>query len=195
MTQGTIPPNVLLSGYCMGIFPMADSATGEIQWYEPHVRAIFPLDGLKISRSLRRTLQRKVFEFRIDTAFEEVMRACAGRVETWISESLIASYTTLFRMKYAHSVESWYEGRLVGGLYGVSIGGAFFGESMFSKMPDASKTALVVLVERLRERDFRLLDAQYQTPHLKSLGAIEIPQQQYLKELEDALEYHCTFEG
>ncbi|MCX6136977.1 MAG: leucyl/phenylalanyl-tRNA--protein transferase [Ignavibacteriales bacterium] len=195
MTQGIIPPNVLLSGYCTGIFPMADSATGEIHWYEPHIRAIFPLDGLNISRSLRRTLQKNIFDMRVDTAFEDVMRACAERDETWISGSIIASYTTLFKMKYAHSVESWCKGKLVGGLYGVSIGGAFFGESMFSMVTDASKAALVVLVRRLRERGYRLLDAQFQTPHLKSLGAVEIPQKEYLKKLERALEYQCTFEG
>jgi leucyl/phenylalanyl-tRNA---protein transferase len=195
MTQEIIPPNVLLSGYCRGIFPMADSAGGEIRWYEPEMRAVFPLDGIRISRSLQRTLRKGVFEFRYDTAFEAVMRACAARRETWISEGIIASYTGLHRINFAHSVESWHEGLLVGGLYGVSIGGAFFGESMFSTMVDASKTALVMLVRRLNVRGYRLLDAQFQTEHLKSLGAVEMPQREYLKKLEHALEIHCTFEG
>jgi leucyl/phenylalanyl-tRNA--protein transferase len=194
MAQGIIPPNVLLSGYCQGIFPMADSANGEIHWYEPHNRAVFPLDGIRISRSLQRKLRQRIFEFRYNTAFEAVMRACAARKETWISEAIIASYVGLHQMKFAHSVESWREGRLVGGLYGVSIGGAFFGESMFSTMPDASKAALVMLVQRLKEHGYRLLDAQFQTPHLKSMGAIEMPQKEYLNRLEHALAIQCTFE-
>ena len=195
MAQGIIPPNVLLAGYCQGIFPMADSASGEIHWYEPHNRAVFPLDGIRISRSLQHTLRKGVFEFRYDTAFEAVMRACAARDETWISEAIIASYTGLYGMKFAHSVESWHEGVLVGGLYGVSIGGAFFGESMFSIMADASKSALVMLIQRLKKQGYRLLDAQFQTPHLKSMGAVEITQKQYLNRLEHALEIQCTFEG
>jgi leucyl/phenylalanyl-tRNA--protein transferase len=196
--QGTIAHDILdaellLNAYRCGIFPMAESKEGEIHWYEPERRAIVPLDGLKISRSLAQTLKKKVFGIRLNTAFESVIRYCAEREETWISETIIQSYCELHRRKDAFSVESWNDGILVGGLYGVALGGAFFGESMFSRMKDASKVALVALVHQLQQQRFVLLDAQFMTPHLASLGAIEISQREYLKRLTGALLLQRTF--
>ncbi len=191
--SGIIDSTMLLYAYSRGIFPMAESREGEIHWYEPERRAVFPLDVLKFSRSLRRTLRENTFDVRFDTAFERVIRSCAEREETWISETIVRSYIKLFELGFAHSVESWYEENLAGGLYGVVLGGAFFGESMFSKRTDASKVALAVLMQRLREQNFSLLDAQYMTPHLQSLGAIEISREEYLKHLSSALKSKCTF--
>jgi leucyl/phenylalanyl-tRNA--protein transferase len=188
-----IDSTVLLYAYSRGIFPMAESREGEIHWYEPEKRAIFPLDALRFSHSLMRTFRKNIFDVRVDTAFEKVIRLCAEREETWISETIIRSYVRLFELGFAHSVESWYEERLAGGLYGVALGGAFFGESMFSKKTDASKIAFVSLVQRLREQNFSLLDAQYMTPHLESLGAIEISREEYLKRLSSALKSRRTF--
>jgi leucyl/phenylalanyl-tRNA---protein transferase len=191
--QGIIPPDLLLNAYCSGYFPMADGKNGEIGWYDPEERGILPLDGLKISRSLRRTIAKKIFTVEVDTAFEEVMRKCASRPETWISDAIVRSYVLLFELGFAHSVEVRHEGALVGGLYGVAVGGAFFGESMFSTMTDASKVALEALVRRLNERGYALLDTQYTTPHLETLGAIEIPRAEYLALLKAAIARHCTF--
>ena len=188
-----IDPDFLLKAYCSGYFPMADSVDGEIGWYSPDPRAIFELNELRISRSLSLTLKKKPFDIRIDTCFEEVMRECASRKETWISEEIIQSYMTLQKMGFAHSVECWNEGRLVGGLYGVAIRAAFFGESMFSRMRDASKVALVFLVGRLREREYELLDTQFTTPHLARFGAKEIPREDYLRRLKKALKKECSF--
>jgi len=188
-----ISPVDLLNAYCSGYFPMADSGDGAIYWYYPEDRGIIPLDGLKISRSLRRTIAQKKFAVTVDTAFEEVMRRCASRDETWISETIIRSYTGLFDLGYAHSVETRLDGNLVGGLYGVAIGGAFFGESMFSTATDASKVALAALVERLNDRGYVLLDTQFVTPHLLRLGAVEIPREEYLGRLRAALEKKCSF--
>jgi len=193
IAQSIIDPELLLNAYRCGIFPMAESREGEIHWYEPRRRAIFPLDGLVISRSLGQTLNKKIYEVRFNTEFESVMRSCAEREETWISETIIQSYCELQRSGNAFSVESWHDNTLVGGLYGVALGGAFFGESMFSKMKDASKAALVALGRRLQQQQFVLLDAQFMTPHLKSLGAIEISQQEYLKRLNPALKLQRTF--
>ncbi len=172
---------------------MADGREGEIRWFAPELRGIIPLDGLKVSRSLRRTIRNRVFEIRFDTDFEAVIRACADREDVWISETIVQSYCELHRLGFAHSVESWCGGELAGGLYGVSIGGAFFGESMFSLRTDASKAALVALVERLTAQGYRLLDTQYQNDHLATLGCIEIPQQKYLLLLDDALRSTCRF--
>ncbi len=193
ITQDIIDPELLLNAYRSGIFPMAESKGGEIHWYEPKRRAIFPLEGLIISRSLGQTLNKKIYEVRFNSEFESVMRCCAEREETWISETIIQSYCELHRHGHAFSVESWHEGKLVGGLYGVALGGAFFGESMYSKMKDASKVCLVALVRRLRQQKFVLLDAQFMTPHLESLGAIEISQREYLKRLNTALHLQRTF--
>jgi len=188
-----IAPDLLLNAYRCGIFPMAENKDGEIRWYETKRRAVFPLDGLKVSRSLRQTLNKRIYTIRLNSAFESVMRRCADRDETWISEPIIRSYCELNRMGYAYSVESWHGEDLVGGLYGVALGGAFFGESMFSTMRDASKVALVGLVGQLLERRYVLLDAQFMTPHLQSLGAVEISQSEYLKRLRAALRLSRTF--
>ncbi len=191
--SGQLSAEFLLVAYQQGYFPMADPETGELLFFSPDPRAIIPLDALHISRSLRQTLRKQRYEIRINTAFEAVMRECANRPNTWISPEMIALYTELHHMGYAHSVESWYQGQLVGGLYGVALGGAFFGESMFSRMPDASKVAFVALIERLRERGFVLLDAQYSNPHTQRLGAIEIPRSEFLARLRVAVQLHCRF--
>lgn len=172
---------------------MADGREGDIHWFSPEKRGIIPLNGLKISRSLRQTLKKNIFELRINSSFEATIRACADREDVWISETIIESYIRLHYLGFAHSVESWHQGTLVGGLYGVAIGGAFFGESMFSRKTDASKVALVYLVKLLNLRGYELLDTQYINPHLKTLGCIEIPKEQYLQLLHTALAKKCTF--
>jgi leucyl/phenylalanyl-tRNA---protein transferase len=189
----TIEADFLLAAYSAGFFPMADSSSGKISWYSPDPRGVIPLHALRVSRSLRQTLKKKLFEVRFDTQFDQVMRLCAERPETWISGGLVASYTKLFELGFAHSVECWQTGELVGGLYGVALGGAFFGESMFSRKRDASKVALVSLVGRLRERGFELLDTQFITPHLASLGGKEIPRAEYLRDLASAVGKNCFF--
>ncbi|GMU21236.1 MAG: leucyl/phenylalanyl-tRNA--protein transferase [Phycisphaerae bacterium] len=182
----TLTPELLLSAYIQGIFPM--DVSGTIQWFSPDPRAIIPLEGFVVSRSLRQAWRRGQFEIRVNSAFEAVIRACAQREEeTWISEEIIAGYTRLHELGWAHSVESWREGELAGGLYGVAVGGAFFGESMFHRQTDASKIALVALVERMRERGFVLLDIQFMTEHLARFGAVEIPRREYLRRLEAAI--------
>ena len=184
--------DALLLGYRNGWFPMAEPE-GEINWYYPHRRGILELDKLKISRSLRQTIKKNIFTVTVNTAFRDVMWNCAARPETWISEEIIRAYSELHIKGFAHSVETWREKKLAGGLYGVAIGGAFFGESMFSSLTDASKVALVFLVERLRERGYVLLDTQFITPHLQRLGAAEIPADEYLKRLKAALRKKCSF--
>ena len=173
---------------------MADAETGEIQWYSPDPRAIFDLKKFHIPRSLSLTLKKKRFDTRFDREYEAVMRHCAEREETWISEGIIQSYLELYRLGFAHSVECWREDKLVGGLYGVSIAGAFFGESMFSIERDASKVALVCLVDRLKNRGFESLDTQFLTPHLARFGAEEIPRKKYLAKLERALKKKSQFD-
>lgn len=172
---------------------MANGKDGEIRWFSPEMRGIIPLNDLKISRSLRQTLRKKMFAVRINGNFEATIRACAERKDVWISETIIQSYLQLHRLGYAHSVECWNNEKLVGGLYGVAIGGAFFGESMFSRMTDASKVALIYLVKRLNERGFVLLDTQYSNPHLLTLGCVEIPQIEYLQQLQKAIQLDCYF--
>ena len=180
--------------YRHGIFPMADERTGEVLWFRPDPRAVIPLDGFHISRSLARTLRRGTFEVRVDTDFEGVMRGCADRPEgTWISERFVDVYSELHRAGKAHCVEAWRDGRLVGGAYGLALGGAFMAESMFHRETDASKVALAALIGRLRERRFTLLDVQYVTPHLESLGAVEITRREYERRLERALALDRTF--
>lgn len=170
---------------------------GRIYWYDPDPRAIIPLDRFHVSRSLRRTIQQQIFDIRLDGAFTAVMEACAapgvGREETWISEDLIQAYTRLHRLGFAHSVEAWRDGELVGGLYGVAIGGFFAGESMFSRERDSSKVALAFLVAHLNERKFSLLDTQFMTEHLRHFGAIEIPAAAYKLKLSRALLQSVTF--
>ncbi|MBV9128301.1 MAG: leucyl/phenylalanyl-tRNA--protein transferase [Verrucomicrobia bacterium] len=191
-----IPPALLLHGYRSGVFPMA-MEDGEIGWFSPDPRAILPLEpaGFHVPHGLRRRLNKNTFEVRVDTAFEQVMRACAARMETWISEEIIGSYCVLFEMGYAHCVETWLDGQLVGGLYGVTLRGAFFGESMFHSVTDASKVALVHLVARLRVRGYTLLDIQWTTPHLKTFGAIDVPRADYLERLARSMKLHCGFAG
>ncbi len=188
-----IDSEFLLNAYCNGLFPMADGKEGEIHWFSPELRGIIPLDGLKISRSLRQTIRKKIFAVRINSNFEATMRACAEREDVWISETIIQSYLRLHHLGHAHSVECWNNEKLVGGLYGVAIGGVFFGESMFSCMTDASKVALVYLVKRMNERGFVLLDTQYSNPHLLSLGCIEIPHHKYIERLQKAIHVECHF--
>ncbi len=188
-----LTPELLLRAYAAGFFPMAEDRSGPAAWYSPDPRAIIPLDRFKISRSLRQRAHKGQLEIRINTSFAEVMRRCAAREDTWISDEIIEAYCQLFDMGHAHSVESWQHGRLVGGLYGVTLGGAFFGESMFSQAADASKIALWYLIRRLTERGFLLLDTQFLTPHLASLGACEISRDDYLSRLDRALSIEATF--
>jgi leucyl/phenylalanyl-tRNA--protein transferase len=183
----------VLLAYRSGYFPMADARTGEISWYSPDPRAILPLDSFTVSRSLRQAIRKKKFDIRIDSAFGDVIRGCARREDTWISDQIIEAYTVLHLQGYAHSVESWLGGQLVGGLYGVAIGAAFFGESMFSLVTNASKVALVHLVELLKPRHFRLLDTQFVNDHLRQFGAIEIPRSSYLELLAEAVGRDAAF--
>jgi leucyl/phenylalanyl-tRNA--protein transferase len=184
---------MLLNAYSSGLFPMA-MESGQIGWFSPDPRGIIPLDdAFHIPHGLKRALKKKPFEIRINHAFREVMLGCAERESTWISQAILESYCLLHRMGHAHSMETWQDGHLVGGLYGVSIHGVFFGESMFSRVTDASKVALVALVERLRERRFTLLDTQWTTEHLKTFGATDIPRSQYLKRLRHALSVDTNF--
>ena len=187
-----IPANVLLHAYKNGVFPMAVE-DGEIAWFSPDPRSIIPLDAFHVPHGLRRTLKKNRFEIRIDTAFERVMRHCAQRAETWINEEIIASYVNLHREGRAHSVEAWLDGELAGGLYGVALGGAFFGESMFHTVTDASKVALHALVSRLRERGFSLLDTQWTTLHLQRFGVLEISRKNYLERLAASVNAPCSF--
>jgi leucyl/phenylalanyl-tRNA--protein transferase len=187
-----IPSELLLQGYRFGIFPMA-MKDGTIEWFSPDPRAILPLDKFHVPHGLQRVVRKKVFEIQVDHHFSDVIRACAKRKDTWINQEIIESYERLHNLGYAHSVEAFSDGKLVGGLYGVAIGGAFFGESMFHRKTDASKIALVALIERLRARKFTLLDTQWVTPHLVQFGAIEIPRSQYLRLLRPAVELQRKF--
>ncbi len=182
-----LDPDLLLRAYSIGVFPMADSREAEdVFWVEPRRRAIFPLHDFRLSRSLRKTVRSNRFRVTADQAFAEVVRACAAREETWINAAIEQSYAVLHVRGSAHSIECWQDEELVGGLYGVRLGGAFFGESMFSIRTDASKVALAWLVARLVVGGFRLLDCQFMTDHLRSLGAVEISQRDYLVLLDSA---------
>lgn len=199
-----IPSDLLVSAYASGWFPMA-VAPGEIRWYSPDPRGVIPLDGFHLSSRLARVLRSGRFHIEIDRDFPAVIRACAeadrherherheDNAGTWIDDDILESYCALHRAGLAHSVEAWQGGRLEGGLYGVALGGAFFGESMFHHATDASKVALAALVHRLRARGHRLLDIQWITPHLERFGAIEIPRRRYLKLLEEALSVDVEF--
>lgn len=191
--QEILTPDILLDAYRIGFFPMAESRDGPLSWYSPDPRGIIPLRPGNIPRSVRKLVRDGRFEVRFDTSFELVMRSCAEREETWISGEIIDVYTALFRIGYGHSVEAWEGGALVGGLYGVAIGGAFFGESMFSRVSGTSKVALASLIVRLETAGFSLLDTQYITPHLAQFGAIEVPRVEYLALLENALEIDVSF--
>ena len=187
-----IPTELLLKAYASGVFPMAESAADpEVFWVRPETRGVIPLEAFHVPKSLRKAIRRRDFEIRFDHDFEAVIDACAEKREerssTWINAPIREAYVALHRRGHCHSVEAWRDGKLVGGLYGVSLGRAFFGESMFSKATDASKVCLVHLVERLRERGFVLLDTQFTTEHLKRFGAVDVPRGRYEKMLAEAI--------
>lgn len=193
-----LTPDLLLKAYALGVFPMARGREdSEIRFYSPEQRGILPLDRFHVPRRLARTVRHDAFTIRIDCAFEDVIRSCAaaapGRSDTWINDEIVGLYTALHRRGRAHSVECWRNGELAGGLYGVAIGGAFFGESMFSRERDASKVALVHLAARLRAGRYSLLDAQFLTEHLSQFGAVAIAREQYMDGLTVALEQHGDF--
>jgi len=200
-----IEPDLLLQGYRLGVFPMA-MEDDSIGWFSPDPRAIIPLEDFHVPHALRRALRKHFFEVKIDNAFSDVINACARREDTWINREIIESYTRLHELGYAHSVEAWTcgksasrtdssRGELAGGLYGVAVGGAFFGESMFHRVTDASKIALAGLVQHLRSRKFVLLDTQWLTPHLQQFGGIEISRNHYLSLLRSAVELPRKFSG
>lgn len=189
----SITPELLLRAYSIGLFPMSDAADDpEIFWVEPEMRGIIPLDEFHVSKSLLKTIRKKPFDIRFDTAFDRVVEKCAEEVDnrpsTWINQTIRDLYSALHSLGHAHSVEAWEGDELVGGLYGVSLGSAFYGESMFSRRTDASKICLVHLVERLKERGFTLLDTQFTTEHLKTFGAIDVPKAAYGVLLDKAME-------
>ena len=187
-----IDPELLLQGYRLGVFPMA-MEDASIQWFSPDPRAILPLEDFHVPHALRRLVRKKVFKTTMDKAFSKVIEACAKREDTWINLEIIESYTRLHEFGCAHSIEAWKDGTLAGGLYGVAVGGAFFGESMFYRVTDASKIALVALVEHLCARKFALLDTQWLTPHLEQFGGIEISRDHYLRLLRRAVELPRKF--
>jgi len=191
-----ITPDILLRAYSIGLFPMAESReAANLFWVEPEERGVFPLDRLIVSRSLAKTVRSDRFEIRADGDFAAVIEACANRDKTWINAEIVRLYCELFAHGHAHSIEAYEDAKLVGGLYGVSLGGAFFGESMFHVARDASKVALVHLVARLRLGGFRLLDAQFLTPHLAALGAVEISREEYRRRLAAALDAPADFDA
>lgn len=193
MAEQRLTPEILLGAYAAGLFPMAASAEDpELQWYDPDPRGILPLDGFHLPKRLQRTVLSDRFAVTTDQDFPAVMKGCAtpapGREETWINQEIFRLFCALNQMGYAHSVECWQNGELVGGLYGVALGGAFFGESMFSRATDASKVALVHLVARLRLQGFLVLDTQFGTDHLSRFGGVEIPADDYKSTLERAVQ-------
>ena len=194
----TLTPDLLLCAYASGLFPMAnDRDDPTIHWIDPRRRGIIPLDRLHVPRSLQKVIHRKTFEVRTDTAFDAVIRSCAeiraDRPRTWLNDELIDLYCELYSRRYAHSVECWIGDRLAGGVYGISLGGAFFGESMFSRERDASKVALVALVDRLNDGGYQLLDTQFITDHLRQFGAVEISRDAYHRRLRRALKVVAVF--
>ncbi len=194
LTNSFINPDLLLHGYANGMFPMSENAkSNEVYWVEPKLRGIIPLNGFHVSRSLQRVLNKADFNITLDTKFEEVLSSCADRDETWINPIIYKSYQNLFEMGYAHSIEVNRNNILIGGVYGVVLGSAFFGESMFSKEKNGSKIALKHLVEHLNNRGFTLFDTQFQNPHLKTLGCMEIYQKDYIELLKCALIHKVSF--
>lgn len=193
-----ISTDLLLRAYASGVFPMAEGADDpEVFWVRPEIRGIIPLDGFHVPKSLMKTVQRQIFDIRMDTDFDAVIAGCAeateGRRSTWINQPIREAYRALHDAGHCHTVEAWREERLVGGLYGVTLGRAFFGESMFSRETDASKVCLVHLVAHLVARGFILLDTQFTTPHLKRFGAVDLPRRKYEKLLEEALQGSAQF--
>ncbi|GCF09135.1 leucyl/phenylalanyl-tRNA--protein transferase [Dictyobacter arantiisoli] len=187
-----LDPILVINAYAQGIFPMADEL-GKISWYAPDPRAILEHHNLHLSHSLKTTIRKRRYQIRTDSAFEQVMRLCGAREDTWINEEFIKTYTYLHQKGFAHSVEAWEGSQLVGGLYGVTLGGAFMGESMFSLATDASKVCLVALVDHLQAHGYILHDTQFITPHLATLGVTEIPRTDYEKRLQAALKLRCTW--
>ena len=194
--ENIITIEMLIDCYCSGFFPMAEES-GEVLWYTPDPRAIIPFENYHVSKSLKPILNKNLFEIKIDIDFEQVMRNCASprkdEDQTWINEEIIQLYVELHRMGLAHSVEAYREGRLVGGLYGVCIGGVFFGESMFSLESNASKVAFHYLIQLLKSNGFALLDSQFMNDNVKRYGAIEIPRSEYLAKLQEAIAKNCEF--
>ncbi|MPZ19849.1 MAG: leucyl/phenylalanyl-tRNA--protein transferase [Luteitalea sp.] len=188
-----IDPDLLLRAYASGWFPMGTDARRGVEWFSPDPRGILPLDTFHVPTRLARVVRHGTLDVGVNRAFEAVMRACGRRHETWINQEIIESYTELHRLGFAHSMEAWRGDRLVGGLYGVSLRGAFFGESMFHRETDASKVVLCALVERLRARGYVLLDVQWVTSHLEQFGAVEIPRQEYLARLRESARRRCVF--
>ena len=188
-----LEPEIMLGLYLKGAFPMADEGTEIINWYMPEKRTIIPLDNYNYPRSLKKVISESKFEYKFDTDFHSVVKNCASRSSTWISEELIEAYLRLNKLGFIHTVETWQKGELVGGLYGVAIKGAFFGESMFSNVSQASKAALIKLLEHLKQKKYSLLDVQYMTPHLKMFGAIEISFEEYEQLLLEARKKNCEF--
>jgi leucyl/phenylalanyl-tRNA--protein transferase len=188
-----LTPALLVRAYAHGLFPMGDDRTGAVRWYSPDPRAHLPLGDVHVPHNLRRRVRRREFEVTSDTAFDRVIRACADRDRTWITPRIVRAYTRLHERGRAHSVECWQDGALAGGLYGVALGGAFFGESMFFRVSNASKVALVHLTRQLRAGGFTLLDTQYSTSHLERFGVVEIPRADYMERLDDALAVDATW--
>lgn len=189
-----LSPELLLAGYAQGIFPMAESREdNRLYWFDPKLRGIIPLESFHISRSLARVIRRETFTISTNEAFRAVVEGCADRPETWINGSLFSLYDALHAAGFAHSLEVWSGKDLVGGIFGITLGGAFFGESMFSRATNASKVALAYTVDRLRRGGFSLFDTQYLTPHLASLGGVEIPREDYHARLAEALQLNADF--
>jgi leucyl/phenylalanyl-tRNA--protein transferase len=189
-----LEPRLLINAYCNGIFPMG-MENGRLTWFSPDPRGVIPVEGFRVPRSVRAELRRKNFEVRVNTSFGEVLRACGKRTETWITPEIIQSYELLHQLGLAHSVESWHEDQLVGGLYGVCVGGAFFGESMFSRVDGGSKAALVWLMHHLQKKGFLLHDTQWTTDHLAMFGGVEIAREEYLRLLAKAVALDVKFLG
>ncbi len=195
-----VTPQILMRAYAAGLFPMAEDAGDEhLHWFDPEFRGIFPLEGLVVAKSLAKVIRGQKFEIRVDSNFDAVLAGCAasapGRDKTWINQRIAALFGALFDLGRVHTVEAWRDGEMVGGLYGLALGGAFFGESMFHRATDASKVCLTYLVARLRRGGFGLLDAQFVTPHLESLGAIEITRADYRRRLDVALNLPADFKA
>jgi leucyl/phenylalanyl-tRNA---protein transferase len=189
-----IPAEVLLRAYAIGIFPMAESSTSpEVNWYEPKLRGVIPMGSFRVSKNVLRLARNGPFRTSINNAFAEVIQGCADRPETWINPTILDAFGELHDLGFAHSIEVWYESKLVGGLYGVALGAVFFGESMFKRMPDTDKLALLACHTHLAERGFQLWDTQFWTAHLDQFGCIEIPQEMYLVKLAAALAKPATF--
>jgi leucyl/phenylalanyl-tRNA---protein transferase len=188
-----LDPGNMLCLYARGAFPMADEKSGEINWYLPEIRTIIPLNNYNLPRSLRKIMDKTDYEVKYDSDFLSVVEACANRERTWISEELIRAYLRLYSLKHIHTVEIYQRNKLIGGLYGITFKGAFFGESMFSKVSQASKIALIKLIEHLNEKNFTLLDVQYMTPHLKMFGAEEVSFEEYNQQLLAAYQKDIEF--